>query len=133
MSRNISFTHGPLRLAMDFLEADERTGAVQARFLIEYTGLRQRVSWSLDSAWIECSALSAFEGQLHDGDEATLVDMSEYVVFSFSRESGLEHLRINPPAERSSTDGAVVALDLRLETGSMDSFRNAFGDFPKWW
>jgi hypothetical protein len=133
MSGDISFTHGALRLAMDFFEVDERSGAVQAKILIEYTGLRQRISWSLDSAWIEYSALSVFEEQLCNGDEATLVDMSEYVVFSFSRQSALERLRINPPAERLSTDGAVVALNLSLETGSMDSFRNALGDFPKWW
>lgn len=133
MSGDISFTHGALRLAMDFFEVDERSGAVHARILIEYTGLRQRVSWSLDGVWLEYSALSAFEEQLRGRGEATLLDMSEYVVLSFSRQGSLEGLRINPPAERSSIDGAVIALDLSLEIGSMESFRNALDEFPKWW
>jgi len=133
MSGDISFTSGALRLAMDFFEVDECGGAVHAKILVEYTGLRQKVSWLIDGAWIEYSALSTFEEQLPDSEEAKLIDMSGYVILTFSRQRSLERLRINPPAERSSTDGAVIALDLRLESGAMQSFHTALSEFPKWW
>lgn len=133
MSGDISFTCGALRLAMDFFEVDECGGAVHAKILVEYTSLRQKVSWLLNGAWIEYSALSAFEEQLSDREEAKLVDMSGYVILTFSRQRSLERLRINSPAERSSTDGVVIALGLRLESGAMHSFHTALSEFPKWW
>jgi len=133
MSGDISFTSGALRLAMDFFEVDERGGAVYAKLLVQYAGLWQKVRWSLDGAWIEYSALSTFEEQLRDSEEAKLVDMSGYVILTFSRQRSLEGLRINPPAERSSTDGAVIALNLKLESGAMQSFNTALSEFPKWW
>lgn len=133
MSDDITFTHGALRLAMDFFEIDERSESVHARILIEYMGRRQKVSWILDGVWIEYAALSEFEKQLSDGREAALVDMSQYVVLHFHREHLNEHLLVNPPAERSSADGALIDLKLVLEYGAMDSFSTALKDFPKWW
>ncbi|MTW11761.1 hypothetical protein GM658_14235 [Pseudoduganella eburnea] len=118
---------------MDFVEVHERSGAVHAKILVEYIGLRQQASWLLDGAWIEYPALSAFEEQLRDGEEATLIDMSDYVVLTFFRESSVERLLINPPSKRSSTDGALISLDLKLESGAMRSFNSALAEFPKWW
>lgn len=133
MSSDISFTHDALHLAMNFFEVDEHCGAVHARILIEYSGIRQRVSWSLESVWIEYTALSSFEGQLCDKGEVTLVDMSEYLILRFHCDQRGERLLINPPNERMSLDGEIAAIGLNLKGGAMRLFGETLRGFPKWW
>lgn len=133
MAGDVAFVQGPLKFQLEFIEVDSMDLGVQARLEVEYSGRSQSLKWTAAHLWFEYDALFRFETELRDGCDARLVDMSQYEVLHFERQSSQEYLTINPSSPRQSQDGDCIAIRLTTDAGSMRALHAAFDQFNKWW
>jgi hypothetical protein len=133
MVGDVAFVEGPLKFQLEFADVDPMDLGVQARLEVEYSGGSQSLKWTVAHLWFEYDALVQFETELRDGCDARLLDMSEYQVLCFERQSSLEYLTINPASQRQSQYGDCIAIRLRINAGSMRALYEAFNQFGKWW
>ena len=132
MAGDVAFVEGPLKFQLEFAEVDPMNLGVQARLEVTYSGRSQSLKWTAAHLWFEYDALVRFETELRDGCNARLLDMSEYEVLRFERQSSQEYLTINPPSRRQSQDGCI-AMRLTIDAGSMQALYAGFDQFGKWW
>jgi len=133
MAGDVAFVEGPLKFQLELTDADPMDLGVQARLEVGYSGASQSLKWTAAHLSFEYDALVRFETELRDGCDARLLDMSEYQILRFERQSSLEYLTINPPSQRQSQDGDCIAIRLRINAGSMRALYEAFNQFGKWW
>ena len=133
MAGDVVFVGGPLKFQLEFADVDPMDPGVQARLQVEYSGRSQNLKWTAAHISVEYGALVRFENELRDGCDARLLDMSEYEVLHFERQSSQEYLTINPPSQRQSQDGECIAIRLTIDAGSMRALYAAFDQFGKWW
>ena len=133
MAGDVAIVEGPLKFQLEFADVDPMDLGVQARLEVEYSGQSQSLKWTAAHLWFEYDALVRFETELRDGCDARLLDMSEYEVLHFERQSSQEYLTINPPSQRQSQDGDCIAIRLTIDAGSMRALYAAFDQFGKWW
>ena len=133
MAGDVAFVEGPLKFQLEFVDVDPMALGVQALLEVEYSGRSQDLKWTAAHLWFEYDALARFETELRDGCDARLLDMSEYEVLHFERQSSQEYLTINPPSQRQSQDGDCIAIRLTINAGSMRALYAAFNQFDKWW
>jgi hypothetical protein len=133
MAGDVAFVEGPLKFQLEFADVDPMDRGVQARIEVEYSGRSQGLKWTVAHHWFDYDALVRFEAELRDGCDARLLDMSEYEVLHFERQSSKEYLTINPPSQRQSQDGDRIAIRLTIDAGSMRALYAAFDQFGKWW
>jgi hypothetical protein len=133
MAGDVVFVEGPLKFLLEFAEVDPMGYGVQVRLEVEYAGCSQNLRWTAEHIWFEYEALRRFESELVDGLEAVLVDMSEYPILHFKRDSFQEYVTINPQAQRQSKDGEGIAIRLNVNAGSMQALYSALSQFGKWW
>ena len=133
MAGDVAFVEGPLKFQLEFADVDPMDLGIQARLEVGYSGRSQNLKWTAAHLWFEYEALARFETELRDGCHARLLDMSEYEVLHFERQSSHEYLTINPPSQRQSQDGDCIAIRLTIDAGSMRALYAAFNQFGKWW
>jgi len=92
MAGDVAFVEGPLKFQLEFADVDPLDLGVQPRLEVEYSGRSQNLKWTAAHLWFEYDALVRFETELRDGCDARLLDMSEYEVLHFERQSPQEYL-----------------------------------------
>lgn len=133
MAGDVAFVKGPLKFQLEFADVDPMDLGVQVRLEVEYSGQSQSLKWGAAHLWFDYDALVRFETELRDGCDARLLDMSQYEVLRFERQSSQEYLTINPPSQRQSQDGDCITIRLMIDSGSMRVLYEAFDQFGKWW
>ncbi|MBB1471334.1 hypothetical protein H5232_23415 [Pseudoalteromonas sp. SG41-5] len=135
----IEYTNDGFRLSLEPLEIEGRTSSIAFSIEIELktkpddNPLSQSMKFNYPHVWIETDELDRFEKELSQIQEATLRDMSDYVLFAVRGSDASTELEINPRDERMSSSAANINSILLLAPRVKKGLANTFKEYPKWW
>ncbi|MEW8501459.1 MAG: hypothetical protein AB2597_01995 [Candidatus Thiodiazotropha sp.] len=134
----IEYTNSGFRLCLEPLEVEDRTSSIAFSIEIELktkpddNPLSQSIIFTYPHVWIEADELDRFEKELTQLQEATLRDMSDYVLFAVRESHESTELEINPRDERMSSGAENINAVLLLAPQVKMALANVFKEYPKW-
>lgn len=125
--------HGNLKLSLDLIEIDDRSGAVYIEIELRYVSGRQELVYRRAGSWIGYRAIDSFGESLRHGNLAVLINLSDYPILDLRGNDSGYWLTINPASTRESREAKELSVKVAVDTAFHEKLRDAIYEFPKWW